>query len=70
MSASNKRVVIKKGTIVRKFELVDEIRRKYCTTKELPEALEILLDKSSKHVDRSQKSKVKSMLTNYQDVFR
>ena len=29
----------------------------------------MLLDKSSKHLDKGQKNKLKSMLTNYQDVF-
>ena len=75
MNATNKPVVIKKGTILGTFEPVDEIRsspkeqgvRK--VAKELPEQLQILLDRSSKHLDKTQKNKLEDTLKNYQDVF-
>ena len=75
MNATSKPVVIKKGTIVGTFEPVNEVREnteqlnKVKIVKESPEALQVLLDKSSKHLDRAQKNKLKSGLTNYQDVF-
>ena len=68
MNATNKPVVIKKGTIVGTFEPDDEIRsspkeqgvRK--VAKELPEQLQILLDRSSKHLDKTQKKKLEDTL--------
>ena len=53
MNATSKSVVIKKGTIVGTFEPVNEVRENteqlngVKIVKELPEALQVLLDKSS-----------------------
>ena len=75
MNPTDSPIVIKKGTILGTFEPVDEVKEDTKSShsvgknKNLPEQLQILLDKSSKRLDRAQKGKLKETLRDYQDVF-
>ena len=75
MNPTSNPVVIKKGTLLGTFEPVDEVKEDHTqnnsvrNAKELPEQLQMLLEKSSKHLDRTQKCKLKETLVDYQDVF-
>ena len=75
MNPTNNPVVIRKGTVIGMFEPVDDLMEDYRqqnegrNSKELPAQLQLLLDKSSKYLDKTQKYKLKEMLINYQDVF-
>lgn len=75
MNPTDSPVFIRKGTTIGMFEPVDDINENHSqhnegrNTKELPAQLQMLLDKSSKYLDRTQKYKLKEMLINYQDVF-
>ena len=75
MNPTNNPVVIRKGTVIGMFEPVDDLMEDYRqqnegrNSKELPAQLQLLLDKSSKYLDKTQKYKLKEMIINYQDVF-
>ena len=75
MNPTDSPVVIRKGTTIGMFEPVDDINENHSqhnegrNTKELSAQLQMLLDKSSKYLNRTQKYKLKEMLINYQDVF-
>ena len=75
MNPTSNPVVIKKGTLLGTFEPVDEVKEDHKQNnsvryvKDLPEQLHMLLEKNSKHLDRTQKCKLKETLVDYQDVF-
>ena len=75
MNPTSNPVVIKKGTLLGTFEPVDEVKEDHKqnnsvrNAQDLPEQLQMLLEKSSKHLDRTQKCKLKETLVDYQDVF-
>ncbi|MCG8032936.1 MAG: DDE-type integrase/transposase/recombinase, partial [Candidatus Thiodiazotropha taylori] len=75
MNPTNSPVVIRKGTIIGTFEPVDDIKENQNqqnergAKQELPAQLQELLAKSSKHLDKAQKNKLKETLMSYQDVF-
>ena len=75
MNPSNEPVVIRKGTEIGTFEPVVDVtvdNREHMAqgnSNVLPEQLQTLLDKSSEHLNRTQKRQLRSTLTNYKDVF-
>ena len=75
MNPTSNPVVIRKGTLLGTFEPMDEVKEDHKQNnsvrivKDLPEQLQMLLEKSSKHLDRTQKCKLKETLVDYQDVF-
>ncbi|MCG7879381.1 MAG: RNase H-like domain-containing protein, partial [Candidatus Thiodiazotropha endolucinida] len=75
MNVTDKPIVIRKGTTVGMFEPVVQVNDKRETNTNssaidaLPDRLQELLDRSSKHLDKAQKDKLRSTLTEYQDVF-
>ena len=74
MNPSNEPVVIRKGTEIGTFEPVVDLmvgtrkHRAQDNNNLLSEQLQTLLDKSSEHLNRTQKRQLRSTLTNYQDV--
>ena len=68
MNPTDSPVVIRKGTTIGMFEPVDDMKENHSqhnegrNTKELPAQLQMLLNKSSKYLDRTQKYKLKETL--------
>ena len=75
MNPSNEPVVIKKGTEIGTFDPVVDVtvdnreHKAQGNSNVLPEQLQTLLDKSSEHLNRTQKCQLRSTLTNYRDAF-
>ena len=74
MNPTTNPIVIRKGTIIETFEPIAEVKEmakkenERRNANDLPAALQDLVDRSSKQLDREQKCKLKETLLNYQDV--
>ena len=71
MNPSNEPVVIRKGTEIGTFKPVVDVtvynreHRAQGNSTVLPEQLQTLIDRSSEHLNRTQKRQLRSTLTNY-----
>ena len=74
MNPSNEPVVIRKSTEIGTFEPVVDVKvdnrehRAQDNSNVLPEQLQTLLDKSSEHLNKTQKRQLRSTSTKYQDL--